>query len=226
MNKKKYISVLFITSGIFLIAFIISNYINDKKYDVIKATADKISVDILSLETQFELFQESSCSSLKNSVLADEIDALAEKLAYAENQRGVDDSDVVLLKKYYSLLEIKDYLLMKKVDARCKTNSTSILYFYTNRETCKDCTKQGYILTELRSRHPEVKVYSFDYDLDLSAIKTLTSLHKISEELPAIVIEGNTYKKFQSIDDIEKIIPSLVATSTATSTLNNTPVKK
>ena len=98
MNIKKYIFVFLITTGIFAIAFIISNYINDRRYDVIKSTADKISIDILSLETQFELFQESSCDSLKNSILSDEINALADKLSYAENQRGINDADVITLK--------------------------------------------------------------------------------------------------------------------------------
>ena len=218
MNKKKYIIVFFITAGIFAIAFIISNYINDRRYDVIKSTSDKISIDILSLETQFELFQESSCASLKSSVLSDEINALADKLSYAENQRGIGDADVISLKKYYSLLEIKDYLLMKKVDTRCNVNPVSILYFYTNKESCSDCTKQGYVLTKLREDHPDLKIYSFDYDLNLNAIKTITSLYKVTKELPAIVINEKTYNKFQSIEDIQKIIPELFATSTATST--------
>jgi hypothetical protein len=220
MNIKKYIFVFLITTGIFAIAFIISNYINDRRYDVIKSTADKISIDILSLETQFELFQESSCDSLKNSILSDEINALADKLSYAENQRGINDADVITLKKYYSLLEIKDYLLMKKVDTKCDVNPIAILYFYTNEETCTDCTKQGYVLTKLRADHPELKVYSFDYDLKLNAIKTLTSIYKVPKELPAIVIDGKTYSKFQSVEDIQKIIPALVATSTATTTKN------
>lgn len=220
MALKKYLLVFLITVGIFAVAFIISNYVNDRRYEVIKNTSDKISIDILSLETQFELFQESSCASLKNSILSDEINALADKLSYAEDQRGIDDEDVVNLKKFYSLLEIKDYLLMKKVDTRCDVNPISILYFYTNKD-CDDCTKQGYVLTRLRNDHPELKVYSFDYDLDLNAIKTLTSLYKIPKELPALVINEKTYTTFQSVEQIQKIIPELLkssATSTATTT--------
>lgn len=218
INRKKYILVLLITAGIFAVAFVVSNYINDKRYEVIKTTADKISIDILSLETQFELFQESSCASLANPVLSDEINALADRLSYAENQRGINDEDVIALKKYYSLLEIKDYLVMKKVDKRCGVNPISILYFYTNKEKCDDCTKQGYVLTKLRDDYPLLRIYSFDYDLDLNAIKTLIAINKIPKELPAIVIDGKTYTKFQSIEDIQRIIPELAATSTATTT--------
>jgi hypothetical protein len=223
INSKKYILVFIITTVIFVIAFIISNYFNDRRYDIIKTTSDKISIDILSLETQFELFQESSCDSLKNSILSDEINALADKLSYAENQRGISDEDVITLKKYYSLLEIKDYLLMKKVGKKCDMNPISILYFYTNKKDCSDCTKQGYVLTKLRTDHPDLKVYSFDYDLNLSAIKTLISLYKIPSDLPALVIKDKTYKKFQSIEDIQKIIPELllpVATSTESTVTN------
>lgn len=217
---KKYIIVFFITAGIFAVAFFVSNYINDRRYEVIKTTADKISIDILSLETQFELFQESSCQSLTNSVLSDEINALADKLSYAESQRGINDEDVITLKKYYSLLEIKDYLVMQKVDKRCDVNPISILYFYTNKEDCEDCTKQGYVLTKLRMDHPALRIYSFDYDLDLNAIKTLISLYKIPEELPAIVINGKTYTSFKDVEDIRKILPELaiVASTTATTT--------
>lgn len=219
INKKKYILVFLITAGIFAVAFIVSNYINNKRYEVIKTTADKISIDILSLETQFELFQESSCASLTNPVLSDEINALADRLSYAENQRGINDDDVITLKKYYSLLEIKDYLVMKKVDKRCDVNPISILYFYTNDEGCDDCAKQGYVLTKLRSDHPLLRIYSFDYDLDLNAIKTLTAINKIpKDQLPALVIDGKTYTKFQSIEDIRKIVPELSATSTASTT--------
>ena len=222
MNIKKYILVFFMTAGIFVIAFVISNYINNKRLDVIKTTSDKISIDILSLETQFDLFQESSCKSLTNSILSDEINALADKLSFTESQRGINDSDVISLKKYYSLLEIKDYLLMKKVDIRCDTNPVSILYFYTNKENCSECTQQGYVLTRLRMDYPTLKVYSFDYDLDLNAIKTLISLYKIPTELPALVINGKTYNKFQSIEDIQKIAPELLKTATTTATSTTT----
>ena len=108
---------------------------------------------------------------------------------------------------------------MKKVDSRCDVNPISILYFYTNDETCQDCANQGYVLTKLRDDHPLLRIYSFDYDLDLNAIKTLIAINKIpKEELPALVIEGKTYTKFKSIEDIQKIIPALAATSTASTT--------
>lgn len=218
---RKYIIVLIITCGIFFTAFLTSSYISEHKVQIIENTADKISIDILSLETQFELFEETSCESLQSTILSDEINALGERLSFAENERGIDDEDVITLKKYYSLLEIKDYLLMKKVQERCEskkptkpdaiassTSPIAILYFYSN-ENCDDCTKQGYVLTRLRELEPRIKVYSFDYNLDLGAIKTLINVQKIGDVMPAIVADDKTLQGFQSLEDMTAKVQSL-----------------
>lgn len=230
ISYRKYILVFLITAAIFATAFSVSTYLSNKKTANIKLAEDKISTDILSLETQFELLQDASCANLKGNTLANELDFLGEKLGYAEAQKEMGTENVMILKKYYSILQIKDFLLMKKVDKTCNTNPLSILYFYSNREdTCEDCTKQGYILTELKNNNPELRVYSFDYDLELSAIKTLVSLYKVPKEFPALVINEKAYTGFKTMEDIQKIIPSLVLEkrdgSTASSTATSSPKK-
>jgi hypothetical protein len=52
-------------------------------------------------------------------------------------------------------------------------------------------------------------LYSFDYDMDMSAVKTLISINKVKNELPALVIKGKVYYGFKNIEEIEKIIPEL-----------------
>lgn len=205
---KKYIIVLFITSTIFISGLWLSNYFSNKKIDQLKNIESKISLDLMSSETQFSLLQEQSCKDVSNSILSSELNSLADKISYSESNIGTDNTDVVSLKKYYSLLEIKDYLLMKKIRERCGEKSIFILYFYKN-DNCDDCTKQGYVLTSLREKYPDLRVYSFDYNLDLSAIKTMTSIYKVPDNLPAIVINGKVYSGFKSLEDIEKTFPEL-----------------
>jgi hypothetical protein len=220
---KKYALVFLITCSIFAVAFALSMSIGDRRVEVVKSTADKISVDILSMETQFEIFQESSCETFTGSVLTKELSELGRRLDYTESDRGSDDEEVVALKKYYSLLEIKDYLLMKKVGERCGLKPLSILYFYSNND-CEDCTKQGYVLTKLQEEHPDARVYSFDYNLDLNATKALIAVHRITNELPAMVIDGKTYHGYMEFEEIEALTPRLASTTrvsnieTATST--------
>ena len=87
--------------------------------------------------------------------------------------------------------------------------------------TCDDCEKEGYVLTRLRETYPDLRVYSFDYNIGLSAVNTLISVNKVKNELPAIIIKDQTYYGFKSVEDIEKIVPELAkikATVNATST--------
>lgn len=205
---KKYVIVLFITITLFATGIWFSSYFNNKKMIELKSIEDKISLDLMSSETQFSLLQELSCKDISNTVLSSELNSLAEKISYSENNLGNDNSNVVSLKRYYSLLEIKDYLLMKKITERCGEKSIFILYFYKN-DKCEDCTKQGYVLTSLREKYPNLRVYSFDYKLDLSALRAMTSIYKVPDNLPAIVINGKVYSGFQSIEEIEKTFPEL-----------------
>jgi len=205
---KKYIIVLFITSAIFISGLWLSNYLNNKKVNQLKSIESSISLDLLSSETQFDLLQEISCKDISNTVLSSELNSLADKISYSENNIGVENVDVISLKKSYSLLEIKDYLLMKKISDRCGDKSIFILYFYKN-DNCADCTKQGYVLTDLRQKYPNLRVYSFDYNLYLSAIKSMVSIYKVPDNLPAIVINGKVYSGLQTVEEIEKTFPQL-----------------
>lgn len=205
---KKYIIVFFITLFIFATAFYFSNRLNQNKLDEIRQIEDTISIDILSLETQFDLFEELSCENITDSILSKELNDLASKIEYGEKNFDLD-GELLSLKKYYSLLQIKDFLLMQKATERCNLNIESIIYFY-GREDCEDCGKQGYILTDLRQEYPELRVYSFDYYMDLSAIDALKSIYKIDQNLPALIINGRVYKGFKSREDIETIMPELL----------------
>lgn len=201
---KKYVLVFLITAAIFGTAIYINNFLNDRRIEEIRAIENNIAIDILSSETQYALLSESSCANLTGSVLSQEINSLAEKLSYMEERLGTDDAEVVRLKRYYSLLQIKDYLLMKKVSSQCGTKPVTMLYFYSNRGDCEDCTKTGYILTYLREKYPKLRVYAFDANLDLSAIKTLRALYSVKDILPVITIDQKVLYGFQDKETIEK----------------------
>lgn len=198
-----------ITVIIFATALYISNFANQKRLQEIQSIEDKIAIDILSSETQFSLLAESSCADVNNLVLSEELNSLSEKLSFTENNLGTDNIEVVKLKRYYSLLQIKDYLLMKKVREKCGLKPLVILYFYSNAGDCDECEKLGYVLTFLRNEYPELRVYAFDYNLDLSALHTLKSVLKIKNQLPAIVINDAPYYGFKDIEEFEKIMPEL-----------------
>src|SRR3990167_208076 len=102
INSKKYLFSFIITAIIFATAIYISNYLGQKKLDEIRNIQDKISIDILSSETQFSLLEESSCKDVDSGTLSMELGSLENKLSYTENDRGANDPEVKVLKQYYS----------------------------------------------------------------------------------------------------------------------------
>lgn len=229
INTKTYLFTFVATVAIFVLAFGISSYLTHRKTEELKADEDKISINILSLETQYDLLKESSCSTFDRGALRQELDSLSSKLQYMEAQVGDTDPEVFRLKRYYSLLEIKDYLLTKKMSDQCKLNTIFILYFYANKN-CPDCTKQEYLLRAIRDEYDQVEMYSFDYDLDLPAVQTLISLHSIPPKPPVMDINGKAYASFDSLDSLESVLKpyTSVGTTTATSTAakKTTNIKK
>jgi len=203
----KYFYTFVITALIFATAIYISDYFSNKKITQLKTMGDKISLDILSSETQFSLLTESSCENIDDNTLSREVGQLGEKLSYTEEKIGADDLDFQNLKTYYSLLEIKDYLLMKKISEKCMDNTVFILYFYSNKGSCTDCQNEGYVLTKLHELYPQIRIYSFDYDFNIPTIETLKSMYSIENKLPALFINGKVQYGLKTIDDIKKIIP-------------------
>src|SRR5690348_8682763 len=130
MSVKKYLIAFLITLFIFSTALYLSNRLNQQKIAEVRSAESQVSLDILSSETQFNLLEETSCKNISPSgFLSSELGPLGEKLSYAEGQSFSKD-DINSLKQSYFLLEIKDYLLMKKVTEKCGQRPTFILYFY------------------------------------------------------------------------------------------------
>lgn len=213
MSWQKYILAFLITATIFGTAFYITNRLDAQRIADIRATQEAISIDILSLETQFQLLGNLDCETiLENPVLSGELNSLAGRLSVAENNLGSNNDQVVSLKKQYSLLQIKDYILMQQISSKCSNlKPVSILYFYSNIGNCDDCRRMGEVLTYLRGQYPGLRVYSFDYHLDLSALETLIKLRKVDgDKLPALVVNNRaSVYGFKSVDDMMKLVPEL-----------------
>ena len=227
IDWKKYIIVLLITAGLFVTAIYLSNYFSNQKINQLKNIQDQISIDVLSSETQFSLLSELSCKDISDSVFSDELSELGSKLQWSEDNLG-NTAEVSYLQKYYSLLEIKDYLLTKQIATRCGVKSAFILYFYTTAANCSLCQQESLVLSTLRAEYPDLRVYSFDYSTDLSAVTSMLQIYKIKDTaLPALVIDDNVLTGFHSIDELDKLVQasfklqSTIVTSTTTSSTSN-----
>ncbi|KND47566.1 MAG: hypothetical protein AB199_03990 [Parcubacteria bacterium C7867-004] len=212
---------LLITVAIIGTIFYTINYLDQQRIRELDAIQSQLATDTLSIETQFTLLENAPCEDLASGTqLTQELSTLGDRLGSAESKLGSDNGEVLRLKKQYTLLQIRDYLLNKRLAKTCGFTPTTALYFYSNIPgSCPDCDRASYALSYLRQTYPSLRVYSFDYNLDLGALKTLVTVEKVNEEFPAFVINGTRSYGFTELEEFEKLFPkSLFATSTATTT--------
>lgn len=224
INWRKHFLVFLTTLLVFSCGFFLSDFLSEKKLSQLTNLQQNLGVDILSLETQFSVLAQAPCENLNESTLTQELYDISQKLTSIENTLGANNPDFLRLKKYYSILEIKHWLLLKRAAKDCNLDLVSIIYFYADNKACPDCEDQGYILTYLRKKYPFLRIYSFDYDLPLSALQTLKSIYVLEKKLPVVVVQNKVYYGFKSKKELEEILgeyielepPEEEATSTET----------
>lgn len=193
-------------------------YLNQQRVTELRAIEDQLATDTLSIETQFALLEEAPCEAIiDGNILSQELSGLGDRLSVTEERLGATDPEVLRLKERYTLLQIRDYLLSKRLSEACDVEPTVALYFYSNEGDCANCDRAGYALSYMRQTYPTLRVYAFDYHLDLAALKTFVAVLRIKEEFPAFVINGKKSYGFTDLETFEQLFPkSLLETATST----------
>ncbi len=208
-ETKRYFIVFIITAIVFALAFWMSSIFSNNKINQLQEIQEQIAIDILSTETRYALLEQTSCVHSVTSLeeeqgLSRELNDLARRLKFMESQLGTEDEDVLFVKKYYSLLQVKDYLLMEEIKNRCGENLFTILYFHQG--DCDACQKQSLVLDELVREYPETRVYWFDKDVNTPAVQTMLSIFGIKQG-PTMVISDRAYEGFYTFEEIQQIAP-------------------
>jgi hypothetical protein len=84
LDWKKYVITFIMTSTVFAAAIWINSSFNGQRVVEMKSLYESISTDILSSETQFSLISELSCKEVGSQILSQEIDELARKIEFTE----------------------------------------------------------------------------------------------------------------------------------------------
>lgn len=198
---NKYILVFVITATIFLLAFFINSLFYNKRITEIREIENRVSLSFLSLEVERDLLAELSCGEEYVSLTTEDLDALGDRLSYIEG-RGTGEKTLRDLKVQYSLFELKDYLFLKQLNTRCQEGLHFIFYFYTNDDECEDCKRQGYVLEKMRKEHPSLRVYSFDYDLDIPGVSSLKRFYALKRKLPLMIIDRQVIYGFHDEESL------------------------
>jgi hypothetical protein len=132
------------------------------------------------------------------------------KIDILEKSRGKNDPETLQLKKDYLLMQVRDYLLIGKMNSQCPQKTDTVLFFYTNKN-CPECSRQGDVGPELKRDRPDVMIYAFDADLGLTVVDALEKINGVTS-YPALVVNG---QKVEGYADEQKIIAMLDQNKTA-----------
>ena len=210
MNRREpqihqYVAALAIATLLFFGGLWFGNHLSEKKLDVIDTLGRNLQLATLGSELQYELLAHEPCSAVNASSLIDELFRIGTRLDFMESELGVNDPQVLELKEYYHLLEIRHWLLMRKVQNECSLNTHFILYFYSNAGDCERCDEQGSVLTYLHRKYQDLNIYSFDIHIDNPALVTVRELYGV-EEAPTLVVDGTKVESFKTSQEIEELL--------------------
>lgn len=203
VKKIKYFVVFIITTLVFLVGVWAGQIIVNYRFGNLEKAQMDLRTQTATLETQYLLIAQNPCFLLESTKLDQELYEMGEKLSHMEQTYGKNSEDVKGLKEYYSLLELRHWLFLEQIKTKCeKKDFTIILYFYSNLGDCEKCSDQGYILTFLREKYPNLKIYSFDVNIDNPALDWIRDSYRI-KETPTLIINGEKHVGF--IDEAEII---------------------
>ncbi|MFH1210024.1 MAG: hypothetical protein V1663_04515 [archaeon] len=210
ISVTKLVAVFAMATLLFILGFMLGKGIVDYKQSGLLSVEESLKLNLVDLELQERITKSNPCSNYLFYTLGGEIDNLARKLVLLEGQLGKEDERVVELKKPYTLLIVRHFLLMNERMKNCNENYTIILFFYSNEPNyLTNGEKQGYILNYLSEKYgiKSLRVYSIDSDLNLGVISTLKEVYNITK-YPTVVVNGKVLEGLHTKEEIEREIQS------------------
>ena len=204
LSNKRYVIAFVLTLLIFTLGFLLGSVATESKFTELKDLQQDLRTQLASYDMQSLLLSQNTCKFNDVDTLIKELGTLADRLTAMENQLGKDNKDVIKLKEYYSLLEIRHWLFLKKLNQDCGTDYKLALFFYSSDEkTCPSCESQGYILSYFRARDEKLRIYSFDITIDNPALESLKVLYSI-QTVPSIVLDDHLYSEYLTKEQLEE----------------------
>ena len=215
ISKDKYIIAGVLTFLIFSLGLTLGVILEEERYNWAEEINQEQDVEYLSLQLQYLFLSnlpssnaQDSCAILTAS-LQDSVSDLSTSLARIvdyEEANTLSDEEIILLKRRYTLDNIRYWLLAGEAKEKCEMQMTTILYFYT--EGCQDCASQGTVLSYYKALlEDSFLVFPIDQTLvsEEPLVQILLSLYNV-EDLPTLVIDGELYPGFVSKEDLNELI--------------------
>jgi hypothetical protein len=107
------------------------------------------------------------------------------------------------LKRDYTLLTIRAWLLSLTIKEKCSKDIIPALYFYS--KDCETCINQSYVLDELKRENPKFSAFIVDYNLDEPIVRIIKRAYNITE-VPSFIINEKVYPGYHNLTQMKMII--------------------
>jgi len=168
---------------------------------------DEAKTELFNLETLYLLQEDYPCDFYIMNKISEKLDFLGGVITILEKKKGLNNEEVLELKKVYSLIEVRHFSLVNKLKKECQSNYTTLLFFYSNEKECKkEVDEKSFITTFLRNKYNSVRVYSFDLNLDLEVISFFKKVYNLGGCSGIVLNEKKIEEEIHASKDLEKYI--------------------
>jgi len=202
MNKRDkglLISSLILAIVIFLLGFLLGNYIAGSRLEKFKESEEMLLYNIIGLEVRESMLND-ICQINDNDLWKEKVE-LGRMLTSLERKKGKESEEVLRTKEIYEIIEIKSIIFLEKIKEECNENFSIILFFYSNKPKFSLISEdQGMILDTIVYQHNEKKEESQN-----PASRFLKAKYNITEG-PSIVINDIVLRGYQSKQNILELL--------------------
>lgn len=199
-----------LTATIMAGMFFAGQALNDSQVNGLQAEVNQLSVEREAQDIARRLadtLPRNNCEALNvasQKTIAD-IRDIREQMETYEDSRKLSHNAFTTLKKQYTNLLLEYWLTTEKIDQRCDTNITTVLYLYQDDAQCPACVDQGTVLTKYRQTYDRLLVFPLDTTLGMRHIEMIISAYNVTR-YPSIIVEGELYQGFQDDQEMGRIL--------------------
>lgn len=212
----EFIFVAFIlTATIMAGMFFAGQALSDSKVTGLAATVNELSVEREAQDIARRLadtLPQNNCEALNvaSQKTISDIRNIRKQMETYEEARKLSNDAFITLKKQYTNLLLEYWLTTERIDQRCNTNITTILYLYQDDALCGRCVDQGTVLTKYRQRYDQsLLIFPLDATLGMRHVDMIRSAYNVTR-YPTIIVEGERYQGFQDDAAMGRILEQYI----------------
>jgi hypothetical protein len=164
MKKQVLFTTILLLAIVFVIGVLLGNQWKSSRSDEITRVLQQSELDAESFTVEQELFEnfETNCPLAEKRLgsLGQELWQLGKVLGAPDAKEKLGEENYAFLKRKYHLMQIRTYILDKKLQEDCGSTRNVILFYFKKADSGSE--QQGKILDELVKTH-DLHVFAVEY---------------------------------------------------------------